>query len=71
MYFNNPPKVQSHTQIFHGKIPMTQIYGTAEMHTSARYKILPLSESLHGNEFQYKLNEGKEFYNKISKEVVF
>ena len=39
-YCDNTPQVQSHTQIVHGKISITQIYGTAERHTSAKSSIV-------------------------------
>ena len=59
LYYDNPPQVHSHTQIMHGKIAMAQISGTMERHTSKRYKSLSQSESLHGNDLQWKLNGGK------------
>ena len=34
-------------------------------------KSLSPSESLYGNNLQWELNGGKEFYNNISEEVVF
>ena len=49
-YCDNPPQVQCHTQIEHGKISTTNISGTAERHTSAINIILSPSESLHGND---------------------
>ena len=58
LYYDNPPKVQSHTKIMHGKIPMTQIYGTAERHTYARNKYPSPSDSIHGNALQWRLNGG-------------
>ena len=39
LHCDNPPQVQIHTHLVHGKISMTQIYGTAERNTSARNKI--------------------------------
>ena len=39
-YCDNTPQVQSHAQIVHGNISMTQIYGTTKRHTSAR-NIIP------------------------------
>ena len=53
-YCYDPPQVQSHTQIVHGKISVTRIYGTAERHTSERYKSPSPSESLHGNDLYCK-----------------
>ena len=50
---------------------MTQVYGTSEKHTSARNKSPSPLELLHGNDLQWKLNYGKEFYHKIAKEVIF
>ena len=71
LYYDNPPQVQSHTHIVHGKILMTQVSGTAESHTSEIYRSPPPSESPHGNDFHCKLNGKKKVYNKIAKEVVF
>ena len=56
LYCNNPLQFHSHTQLIHVKISMTQIYGTVERHPSERYKIPLLSELLHGNLLQCKLN---------------
>ena len=39
-YCDNPTQVQSHTQLVHGKMSMTQIYGAVESHTPARNKSL-------------------------------
>ena len=63
LYCNISPQVQSHTQLLHGKISMTQISGTVERHNNARNKSLSQSESPHGNDLQCKLNGGKEFYS--------
>ena len=71
LYCDNPPQAQSHTQIVHGNISTTQVYGTAERQTSTRNKIPSPSKQLHVNELQWKLNGGKEFYNKIAEEVIF
>ena len=49
LYYDNPPRFHSHTQLVYGKIPMTQIYGTAESHS---YKSTSSSELLHGKELQ-------------------
>ena len=49
---------------------MNHITVTAERHTSEINKGLSPSESLHGNDLQWKLNGGKAFYNNIAKEVV-
>ena len=38
-YCDNPTQVQSHNKLVHGKISTTKIHGTAERHTSSRYKI--------------------------------
>ena len=71
LYYDNPPQVQSHTQLMHGKLSTTQIYGTVDRHTSARNKILSPLELLHGNDLQWKLNGEDEFYNNIDEGVVF
>ena len=68
---DNTPQFHIYTHILHGNISMTQIYGTAERHTSAQNKIPPPQDLLHGNELPWKLDDRKEFYNKISREVVF
>ena len=39
LYCDINPHFQSHTQLVHGNISTTQIYGIAERHNSARYKI--------------------------------
>ena len=59
LYCDNPTQVHNHTQLVHGKISMTQIYGTADSHTFARNKIPSPSESLHGNDSQCKFNDRK------------
>ena len=51
-YCDNHPQVQSHTQLVHGKILTTQIYGTADRYTYARYKSPSPAELLHGNDLQ-------------------
>ena len=71
LYCDNPPQVQSHTHILHGKISINQIYGTAERQTSAIYKISHyhsqyMSMYYSGNEMEESI-----FSNKISKEVIF
>ena len=55
----------------HGKISTTQIYVTTERQNSVRYKSTSPSEFQHLNDLQWKINCGKEFYNKIAEEVVF
>ena len=60
LYYENPSQSQSHTQLVHGKTSTNQIYGTVERHTPVTNKTLSLSESLHGNDLQWKLNSGKE-----------
>ena len=69
-YCDNPPQVQIHTQPVHVKISMTKCFGAAERRTSARNKSPSPTELLHGYYLQWKLNGGKEFYNKIAEEVV-
>ena len=68
---DNPSQVQSHTELVQGNISMTEIYVTVERHTFARNKIPPPLELLYGKDLQWKLNCGKEFYDKIAKEAVF
>ena len=59
LYCDNPPQVQSHTQPVRVKIETNQISRTEESHTSARNKMFLPSESLHGNDLQWKSNGGK------------
>ena len=71
LYCDNPHQVRNHTQIVHRNISMAQISATVERHTFARNKSRSPLKSLYGNDLQWKLNRGKVFYNKISKEVLF
>ena len=66
-YCDNTPQYKSHTQLVHANISTVKISGTAERHTSARYKIMSPPLSLHVNDLQWELNDRKEFYNKIYK----
>ena len=64
-----PPQVQSHTQLVHGKIAMTQVSGVKEKRRSARHKSKLVAENQ--NSIEWKLNSGKDVYNKLAEEVIF
>ena len=44
LYCGDPTQVQIHTQIVHGNILITKVYGTAASHPSARNKSTTPSE---------------------------
>ena len=63
-----PPQVQSHTQLVHGKIAMTQVAGVKKKRRSGRHKIQLVAENK--TNLEWKLNGGKDFYNKLAEEVI-
>ena len=52
----------------HGKIAMTQVSGTKDKCIYERNKNQLVAED--ENIIEWKLNDGKDFYNKLSEEVV-
>ena len=68
LYCGQLPQVQSHAQLVHGKIVMTQVSGTKDKRTFSRHKSQLVSED--ENIIEWKLNGGKYFYNKLYEEVV-
>ena len=68
MYCGQIPQVQSHTQLGHGEIAMPQVSGTKDKHRSEIHKSQLVSE--YKNSIEWKLNGGKNFYNKLSEEIV-
>ena len=68
LYCGQIPQVQSHTKLVHGNIAMTQVSGTKEKSRSAINKSKLAAED--DISIEWKLNGGKNFYNKLSKQVV-
>ena len=62
-----PPQVQIHTQLVHRKISMTQVSGVKDKRRSGRHKSQLLAENK--SSIEWKLNGGKDFYNKLAEEV--
>ena len=52
----------------HGKVTMTQVSGVKEKRRSGRHKIQLLAENK--SSIEWKLNGGKDFYNKLAEEVI-
>ena len=68
LYCGKLPQAQSHTQLVHGNIATTQFSGTKDKRSSAIHKSQLVAED--DNIIGWKLNRGKDFYNKLSKEIV-
>ena len=63
-----PPQVQSHNQLVHGKIAMTQVAVVKKKRRSGRHKSQLVAENQ--SSIEWKLNGGKDFYNKLAEEVI-